>query len=253
MADSSSPTTGMEALKRHAVEHVLDMCMWGIRAVSIILTFAYFIPIIGNPYNAYYRVLLANAAISAIRLHQRLPRPSISRDFFLKLFSEDSCHYLLFSLIFFYVTPVTLVLLPVFLFCLIHFASYSLTLLDILGQNSWWGARLLISLVELQAGNILRLISFTEIFLMPLVVILLFLGRAGLFTPLVYFHFLTLRYSSRRNPHNRIMFRELRHAVESFVNKPSVPGIVRNVVLSSISIICRLAPQEIAAEGARAQ
>lgn len=47
MADSSSPTTGIEALKRHAVEHVLDMCMWGIRAVSIILTFAYFIPIIG--------------------------------------------------------------------------------------------------------------------------------------------------------------------------------------------------------------
>lgn len=48
-------------------------------------------------------------------------------------------------------------------------------LLQTLGQNSWWGARLLISLVEFQTRNILRLAAFSEIFLMPLVIMLVFL------------------------------------------------------------------------------
>lgn len=218
--------------------------MWAIRAAAILFTFAYFIPIIGNPYSAYYRVLLANAAVSAVRLHQRLPLPSLSKEFLLLLFSEDSCHYLLYSLIFLYVTPVTFVLLPTFLFSLIHFASYSLTLLDLLGQNSWWGARILISLVEFQTRSILRLIAFTEILLMPFVVMLLFMGRAGLFTPLVYFHFLTLRYSSRRNPHTRAMFRDLRCYTETFANKPAVPGVVRSILMNGVQFIARLAPQQ---------
>lgn len=115
---------------------------------------------------------------------------------------------------------------------------------QLLGPNSWWGARIFISLVEFQTGNILRLIAFTEIFLMPFVIILLFMGRAGLFTPLIYFHFLTLRYSSRRNPHTRSMFRELRNGTEKFVNSPSVPGVIRNVVLSAIEFVAKLAPQQ---------
>jgi hypothetical protein len=99
----------------------------------------------------------------------------------------------------------SVVLLPIFLFAVLHSASYSLTLLDVststtvlrnssclghfgysfndllifvlqtLGQNSWWGARLMISLVEFQSRNILRLVAFTEIFLMPFTIVLIFL------------------------------------------------------------------------------
>lgn len=79
---------------------------------------------------------------------------------------------------------------------------------------------------------------------MPFVVMLLFLGRAGLFTPLAYFHFLTLRYSSRRNLHTRNMFHELRLVTETFANKPSVPGVLRSVILNSIEFISKLAPQQ---------
>jgi hypothetical protein len=102
----------------------------------------------------------------------------------------------------FSLTVFPVVLLPVFLFAVLHSASYSLTLLDVstvffmkklnikqfimclmtlnftlqtLGHNSWWGARLLISLVEFQSRNILRLVAFTEIFLMPFTIVLIFL------------------------------------------------------------------------------
>ena len=49
------------------------------------------------------------------------------------------------------------------------------------GQNSWWGARLLISLVELQSRNILRMVAFQEIFLLPLSVFMIFAGTTTSF------------------------------------------------------------------------
>ena len=91
--------------------------------------------------------------------------------------AEDAAHYLIFSMLFLYAAPITLVLTPVFLFALLHFASYTLTLLDTLGQNSWWGARMLISLVELQSRNILRLVAFHEVFLLPFTVMMIFAGE----------------------------------------------------------------------------
>lgn len=84
-----------------------------------------------NAQNAFYKVLLANAATSALRLHQRMPRLTFTREYFALLLVEDSCHYLFFSTIFLYVNPFILILLPVVLFAILHAASYSLTLLDV--------------------------------------------------------------------------------------------------------------------------
>lgn len=63
-----------------------------------------------NPYNAYYKALMATAATSALRLHQRLHPVSLTREFMMRLTSEDSCHYLFFCIIFLYVPPVTRIL-----------------------------------------------------------------------------------------------------------------------------------------------
>lgn len=99
----------------------------------------------------YSKALLANAATSALRLHQRLPRVSFSREFFGQLFIEDSAHYLLYSMMFLYSPPITCkilniyiiicvlillflftgVLLPIFLFALLHMASYTLELVEV--------------------------------------------------------------------------------------------------------------------------
>lgn len=64
----------------------------------------------GNPYGFYQRALISNAATSALRLHQRLPHFQLSREFFGLLFLEDSCHYLMFSLIFMNGYPITSIL-----------------------------------------------------------------------------------------------------------------------------------------------
>lgn len=59
----------------------------------------------------YQRALLANALTSALRLHQRLPHFQLSRAFLAQALLEDSCHYLLYSLIFVNSYPVTSILL----------------------------------------------------------------------------------------------------------------------------------------------
>lgn len=81
--------------------------------------------------SAFYKVLISNAATSALRLHQRLPRIQFTKEFLALLLVEDSCHYLFFSLIFLYVQPFVLVLFPVVLFAVLHSASYSLKILDV--------------------------------------------------------------------------------------------------------------------------
>lgn len=245
--DRPQRSLNIEALKLHVLSHKIDVALWAIRIFTIIFTLGYFIPIFGSAQNAYYKALLANAATSALRLHQRLGTVQFNRQFLAQLLLEDSCHYLFYSLIFIYVAPITLVLLPVVLFSILHSSSYSLTLLDTLGQNAWWGARLLISIVEFQSRNILRLISFTEIVLMPLCVVLVLMGKAGLLTPFIYYHFLIQRYTSRRNPYTRNMFHELRVLFESTAAKPSMPGILRQALLAVVSFSSKLAPPQVAA------
>ncbi|KAK4293060.1 hypothetical protein Pmani_024309 [Petrolisthes manimaculis] len=233
---------GMEAFKNHVMEHKVDTALWATRALTLFFCISYLIPIFGNPYSSYQKVLMSNAATSALRLHQRIPSVQFSREFLAQLLMEDSAHYLLYSVLFTYTAPLTMVLVPIFLFALLHFASYSLGLLDVMGQNNALGSRFLISLVEFQHRNILRGAAFVEIFLMPLTVITLFLGRGSLITPFAYYRFLTLRYSSRRNPYTRNMFHELRMASEFIANKPGIPVFLRNAIFRAITFVSGLAP-----------
>ncbi|CRL00737.1 CLUMA_CG013993, isoform A [Clunio marinus] len=240
--DNDNQPRGFEAVKNHMLENKIETALWVSRCLSIIFAIGYLLPIFGSSQSAFYKVLISNAATSALRLHQRLPRIQFTKEFLALLLIEDSCHYLFFSLIFLYVQPFILILFPVVLFAVLHSASYSLKILDMLGQNSWWGARLMISLVEFQQRNILRLIAFSEIFLMPIAVVSVFMGRAGLMTPFIYYHFLTLRYTSRRNPHTRNMFHELKLATEVIANNPKAPPIVGKVLHGAIRLVTRLAP-----------
>src|SRR6218665_715997 len=66
----------------------------------------------GHPYSSYQRVLLSNAATSALRLHQRVPNFQLSRAYIASLFLEDSAHYLFYSLIFLTSSPVSSILWP---------------------------------------------------------------------------------------------------------------------------------------------
>jgi len=55
----------------------------------------------------FQRAMLANGVVCALRLHQRVPEFRLSRLHFAMLLLEDSCHYLIFSVIFLTCHPIT--------------------------------------------------------------------------------------------------------------------------------------------------
>ncbi|NXP69090.1 TMM33 protein, partial [Chloropsis cyanopogon] len=209
----------------------LDTAMWISRLFTVYCSALFVLPLLGlhEAASFYQRALLANALTSALRLHQRLPHFQLSRAFLAQALLEDSCHYLLYSLIFVNSYPVTMSIFPVLLFSLLHAATYTKKVLDARSSNSLPFLRNLLEKLNANQQNILKFIACNEIFLMPATVFMLF-------------RFLTLRYSSRRNPYCRTLFTELRIVVEHLITKPSCPVFVRRLCLSGISFISRLAP-----------
>lgn len=241
------------AVKNKLAENHVNTGLWVIRLVTIFFCLAYIFPVFGNQLSHYHKALLGNAATSALRLHQRLPPFQFSREFFARMFVEDSCHYLFYSIIFMNVYPITMALIPVFLFAVLHSSSFTLTLITLLGQSESWAGRKLTTLVQQHQQNILRIIACTEIFLMPTIIFLAFTGRASILLPFVYYRFLSLRYTSQRNPYSRTMFYELRLSTEVLVYKPQCPAFIRNIVLKLIGFISRLAPQTATAPPTQSQ
>lgn len=257
MADTqeraSQPNKGFKVLMANIVNDKIGFGLWSTRILTVVLaTLGYFIPILsgflGDPVACYYKSLMASAATSALRLHQRMPRIQLTREFAVTMMLEDSAHYLLFSLIFLFASgPISMALMPILLFAILHAASYTLNMLDALGApSSWWIVRFLISMVELQSRNILRMVAFTEIFLLPLTALNVFRGTTWLVAPLVYYRFLGLRYASRRNPYTRTVFYMLRMSLERTADHPNMPAGVKVLILKFISVVSSLAPVAVA-------
>lgn len=238
------PRHGFQAAIDHMLEKKIDSLLWLTRLGTMIFTILSMIPLFDvNPYTCYRRALMCNAATSALRLHQRMPRVQFSREFGVMLLMEDSCHYLLYSILFMLSYPITLSLLPVFLFAFLHSVHYTLVILNKLGIFDNWATRFLRPFAENHQRNILKLAAFTEVCLMPLSVLLLLSGKGNLLTPFAYYRFLTFRYASHRNPYTRNVFREMKILLEAFANSPGRNGSLKNLCHKIINYTSYLAPQ----------
>jgi len=169
---------------------------------------------------------MASAATNALRLHQRIPQLSISAQTLQNVLAEDSGHYLAFAI------------MHVSNFANKLFAETTLAFGP--GQKA-------VQYIRTKNVFLLQFIAMSEIFLMPLVIYFAFTG-AGLFTPLIYYRFLVLRYSSERNPYNRTCFHQMRLQADQYAAAPSTPAIVKTLIGKAQAICYRLAPQQQAAQ-----
>ncbi|VDN96665.1 unnamed protein product [Rodentolepis nana] len=222
------------------------------RLITIISCVFYFLgSFFGNPYSWYQRALIANAATSALRLHQRITRQNdqlrLSQESIATIVSEDSLHYLLYSLMFLWSPPVTVALAPIFCFAFLHCLGFTKNLLTLYGsdvtQSPSWVARLLnlISKAQSHNENVLRIIAVHEVILMVVTIVLAFSGHV-IFLAFFYYQFLKLRYTSRRNPYCRLVFSELRVVFTRLSNHPSCPQFAKSIINTGINFVSRLNP-----------
>lgn len=107
---NQSNTNNGVSLKDFILADKISFAMWIARLIIIISSLLFIVPISGiNPFSLYQKALLGNAVVSALKLHQRLDNIpfQLNRAYFQTLFIEDSCHYLLYSIIFLNSYPIT--------------------------------------------------------------------------------------------------------------------------------------------------
>jgi len=244
MADATSDNGAIGVMPRLMTNKV-ETCLWLTRLLTVFFGILFILPFVGGePQALYQRIFLTAAATAALRLHQRAARPlAFSREFFGTLVLEDSCHYLFFSLIFYHTSPVTLAVIPVTLFALLHATTFTLIVLDEVGPEALPAIRNLINYVKTRQTQILRFVACAEIFLFPSSLFLAMTGKGGLVLPFFYYRFLTLRYASRRNPYSRTVFYELRVSIEHLCRHPSCPGFLKNMADKAIATVSRFAPE----------
>jgi transmembrane protein 33 len=110
------------------------------------------------------------------------------------------------------------------------------------GPDSFAALRRLLMIVCSKDRDIFRFVAINEILLMPTIILMIFSGKGGFFMPFIYYRFLGMRYQSRRNPYNRIMFYELRVSIEYYTSQASCPRILQTMAQKVIATISRMAP-----------
>ncbi|CAF0994895.1 unnamed protein product [Adineta steineri] len=231
----SSPSL-MNVLMERKTDAVLLLS----RLATIFFTLTYILPFFrsNSEPNVYYtKALISSAVTSALRLQQRIPAFQLSREFFFNLIREDSAHYLMYSFLFLSGSPMTIVLIPITTYAILHSCSFLSQIL-----TSYPAIKSYLDRITEKHANLLRFVALNEIILMPLLILSIFVARSNLLLIFMYYRFLTLRYTSHRNPYTRTLFYELRQSVEHLVSRPACPPIVGRITRSAISFVNRLAP-----------
>lgn len=235
-------------LSAYIMQDKISFGLFLTRLFSIVCTLGFLVPIFGYDQNTLYqKTIMASAATSALKLHQRISneRFQFSREYLAKLFIEDSFHYLLYSFIFLNTSAITVVLVPIVAFALLHVSAYARNLLNFMGPNSLGLVRKGINFVTNKQKDIMRFVALNEILLIPTIVFMILTGKCGLFVPFIYYRFISMRYQSRRNPYSREMFHELRLAIDVYSNRPSCPQMLKNLGQTLINLVSKFAPPQI--------
>jgi len=229
-----------------------DAVLLAIRLYIIFATFVFMVPVFGTEYSltCFKRVLLGNACISALRMHQRLPRVTLTKEFLQVLIMEDSFHYLVYSVLFLTSHPTTVALAPIVVFATLHSASYIHKMIATTGSTDFIALKvqsLTSKIVERNMQtSILTFIASMEVMVFAVAVVMIFLGRGSFLVPFFYYRFLQLRYMSQRNPYSRLVFGQLRMKVEAMARAPTTPAFAKKGLTMMVQMAAKLSPTTMA-------
>jgi transmembrane protein 33 len=131
---STSAGARIQSASQFMLEDKISSLLWLTRLFTFVASLLFIFPFFGfDSAKLYQKALMANAATSALKLHQRIQGVpfQLNKEYIFKILIEDSAHYLLFSMIFMNTTPITIVLMPISAFALLHFATYTIKLFNV--------------------------------------------------------------------------------------------------------------------------
>ena len=66
--------------------------------------------------------------------------------------------------------------------------------------------------------------------MLPVIVVMLVLGRSTIVAPFIYFRYVKLRYYSQRNTYSKQVFYELRVVSDQYKYNASTPSLVKKAI-----------------------
>lgn len=208
---SNNNRTGLETFTDYVKSNFVDFALAVTRTITVLCTISYLIGFPGPSANRFRQALSSNAATSFFRLQQRRPMPpynQLGHQYFLLLASEDSMHYLIFSLTFLVGRPITLALLPCVLYAVFNLARYAIDMLDKFGDSRRMKPKIS-DLITKYQQSLLHTVALSEITLMPVTVVGMLTGSVSTLVPFVYLAFLNGRYNSTRNAHLKLLVSQI--------------------------------------------
>uniref|UniRef100_A0AC35U1T2 Transmembrane protein 33 n=1 Tax=Rhabditophanes sp. KR3021 TaxID=114890 RepID=A0AC35U1T2_9BILA len=213
-----------------------------LRLSTIFFSISYAIPY-SQKDSHYGKAIAAAAVTNAIRLGQRLGGFQLTREFLATVMIEDSFHYFMYCVLFYMNAPVSMALAPVALYALLHSVNYANKVDNAIGLNNGL-VKAAHTLMAQQTNNLLGIVACSEIFMFPVLFAMIMTGQGTVLMPFMYYRFLSLRYSSRRNPYTKVAFTSMKVSLTNAISSESCPQIVRTIVYKLINLVERLAPTQ---------
>ncbi|PCH33425.1 hypothetical protein WOLCODRAFT_135129 [Wolfiporia cocos MD-104 SS10] len=214
--------------------------------------------------SGWYKTSFVGALVSyAIVCHKSLGIPQPSLQWINKALVDENVQYLLLAVFWWTSRPVTLALIPYAIFSLFHALTFTRTTLmpQFLppGPPASAGgpptphplSKRLHSWVKANYDAAMRVVAYTELIIMLRLVVGLFLLRNSFIAPIVFAHFLRMRYYQSKFTQSAIV--DVSGRVDAYVRKPGTPPMVAVVWDRFRMLLARWAGNVLAPETAGAR
>lgn len=196
---------------------------------------------------AYTNAMITSFFTFSIRLYQRKLERQIyvfSKEMYQLMVMEDAGHYMLYTFFYYNQLPLSIYLIPPFLYAIMFSVKFTNGLIPFLPGFLQSGMQRLNSRIARGQVELRRFIAYTEIFLLLVVVWNVLSGYMFILAPFIQYQFIRLRYQSVRNNSVMLVFSELRQGAEFLSRHPQCPPVVSSTIQRAVAFVCSLAPTQ---------
>ncbi|KAI3623091.1 Transmembrane nucleoporin [Malassezia furfur] len=216
----------------------------GFRYLLTIATFSW------AGYDAWYRVAYFGAIVSyGVVIYKSFGVPRTDKAYVQRALMDENVQYLVMAVYWCYVKPISITLIPYITFSLFHLLTFTrTTILPAMVSPSADSSappphsqlsKSIQTWVKENYDRAMRFVSYAEVVIFVRVLFGALLFRNSLLAPLLYAHFLRLRFYM--SSFTRAAFHHVRSELDGLVQHPSCPPVVRKGYFMLTDLVTRYA------------
>lgn len=203
-------------------------------------------------YDLWYKVAYLGAIVSyGVVIYKSFGVPRTDRAYVQRALMDENVQYLAIAIYWCYIKPISITLIPYVTFSLFHLLTFTRTTIlpafipasrapdgttQVAGGNA---SKLIQTWVKDNYDRAMRFVSYAEVAIFARVFIGALLLRNSLIAPLLYAHFLRLRFYM--SSFTRAAFQHVRSELDGLTQNPSCPPVVRKGYLTLTDLVSRYA------------